>query len=115
MLVFLVSQTKCVGGPLIVACCVSGDPLLDAVVVWTRYTPMKVDEMVTLELRMAAVDSNLLAPEDHLDPSKNPNLRRAFIKVTSETDFIAKVDVTDLPSNTDFVFAFLGKFRELKK
>jgi hypothetical protein len=74
---------------------------------------MKVDDMVTLELRMAAVDSTL-APEDHLDPSKNPKLRRAFIKVTSETDFIAKVDVTDLPSNTNFVFAFLGKFRKLK-
>lgn len=80
--------------------------------IWARYTPLKVDEVVTLELRMAAVDSTL-APEDHLDPSKNPKLRRALIEVTSETDFIAKVDVTDLPSNTDFVFAFLGKFREL--
>jgi phosphodiesterase/alkaline phosphatase D-like protein len=82
-------------------------------VVWTRYTPMTVDETVTLELRMAAVDSTLAA-EDHLDPSKNPKLRRALIKVTSATDFIAKVDVKDLPSNSDFVFAFLGKSREWK-
>jgi hypothetical protein len=74
---------------------------------------MKADEVVTLELRMAAVDSTLAA-EDHLDPSNNPNLRRAMIKVTSDTDFIAKVDVKDLPSNSDFVFAFLGKCREFK-
>jgi hypothetical protein len=75
---------------------------------------MKVDEVVTLELRMATVDSTLAA-EDHLDPSNNPNLRRVLIKVTSDTDFIAKVDVKDLPSNSDFVFAFLGKCRESKK
>jgi alkaline phosphatase D len=54
---------------------------------------------------MAAVDPNLVV-EDHLDPEKNPNLRRGFVTVTSASDFVAKIDVTGLESGTDFVFAF---------
>ena len=83
----------------------SGDPLPDAVVVWTRYTPTDVNAKVTLQLRMAAVDPNL-TPEDHLDPSKNPTMAQFQVQVTSETDFCVKLDVTGLTSNTQYVFAF---------
>jgi alkaline phosphatase D len=83
----------------------SGDPLADAVIIWTRYTPASVDDDIELEFRMAAVNPNLVV-EDHLDPEKNPNLRRGFVTVTSASDFVAKIDVTGLESGTDFVFAF---------
>lgn len=54
---------------------------------------------------MAQVESELDF-ESHLDPDKNPKLHRAFVEVTSESDFVAKIDVVGLPSGTDFVFAF---------
>ena len=79
-------------------------------IVWTRYTPVSAGETVTLELRMAAVDPTL-AVEDHLDPAKNSNLRRALVDVTKDSDFIAKIDVTGLTPYTDYVFAFSGKIR----
>lgn len=83
----------------------SGDPLADAVIVWTRYTPVSAQDSIDLELRMAAVDPSLPV-NDHLDPSKNTNLRRFVVTVTNETDFVAKLDVTGLNSNTAYVFAF---------
>lgn len=87
----------------------SGDPLSDAVIVWTRYTPVNVDDEVTLELRMAAVNDNgnAMPEESLLDPDVNPNLKRANIVVTAAHDWIAKIDVTNLPSNTEFVFSFI--------
>ena len=42
----------------------------------------------------------------HLDPALNPSLRRVNIEVTAASDWIAKVDVTGLPSGTSFVYAF---------
>lgn len=84
----------------------SGDPLPDAVIVWTRYTPTNVDETVTIELRMAVADATL--PESSLlDPDANVNLKRANIQVSPEHDWIAKLDVTNLPSGTDFVYCFV--------
>eukprot|EP00977_Amphora_coffeiformis_P022096 scaffold10436_cov107-Amphora_coffeaeformis.AAC.2 len=84
----------------------SGDPLANAVVIWTRYTPVSADEQITLEFRMAAVDPNLELDE-HLDPSKNPHVKRGLVKVDKETDFIAKIDVTGLRSNTHYVYVFM--------
>lgn len=83
----------------------SGDPLEDAVIIWTRYTPENADDEIDLEFRMAAVDPDLKF-EDHLDPANNPNIRRGFVTVTSASDWVAKIDVTGLESGTDFVFAF---------
>jgi alkaline phosphatase D len=84
----------------------SGDPLSNAVIVWTRYTPVNANDEVTVELRMAPVDGNV--PEDSLlDPDVNPNLKRANILVKAEHDWIAKIDVMNLPSNTKFVFGFV--------
>lgn len=60
----------------------SGDPLEDAVIIWTRYTPENADDEIDLEFRMAAVDPDLKF-EDHLDPANNPNIRRGFVTVTS--------------------------------
>lgn len=85
-----------------------GDPLPDGVIVWTRYTPVSVDDPVELEFRMAKVDANL-AVDDHLDPDSNPNLFRAKVIVTAESDFVAKIDVTNLDSASNYVFAFSGK------
>lgn len=84
----------------------SGDPLADAVVIWTRYTPVAVDDEITLEFRMAAVDPDLDF-DAHLDPSMNPDIKRGLVTVTKDTDFIAKIDITGLESNTQYVYAFL--------
>lgn len=83
----------------------SGDPLPDAVIVWTRYTPVTADSPVKLEFRMAEVESSL-STEDHLNPVKNPNVKRFVITASSSTDFVAKLDVTGLKSNTAYLFVF---------
>eukprot|EP00977_Amphora_coffeiformis_P009290 scaffold2103_cov185-Amphora_coffeaeformis.AAC.35 len=83
----------------------SGDPLPNAVIVWTRYTPVLKNETVILEFRMAKVDPEL-AVEDHLDPSKNEALHRAHVNVSVESDFIAKIDVLGLDAGQNYVFAF---------
>ena len=83
----------------------SGDPLPDAVIVWTRYTPVAANSTVTLELRISPIIPTLPV-SSHLDPALNPSLRRANIVVTSTSDWVAKVDVTGLPIGTSFVYAF---------
>lgn len=83
----------------------SGDPLVDAVIIWTRYTPASIDEEILMEFRMAPTNSDVDF-DDLLDPQVNPDLRRGTVLVTSETDFVAKIDVTGLPSNTKFVYSF---------
>lgn len=85
----------------------SGDPLYDSVIVWTRYTPVNDSDEVTIELRMAMEQDDTVPPESLLDPDANVNLKRATIVVTAEHDWIAKVDVTNLPSGKDFVFCFV--------
>lgn len=82
----------------------SGDPLPSAVVLWTRYTPV-ANAPVDLELRIARVDAKL-AVEDHLDPAVNRNLRRMAITVNGSSDWVAKIDLTDLQPGTKYVFAF---------
>lgn len=84
----------------------SGDPLPDSVIIWTRYTPIKADAAVKLEFRIAPVDEDLKPIEDHLDPGKNPALRRGTVDVVPESDWVAKIDVTGLQSNTQYVYAF---------
>jgi alkaline phosphatase D len=83
----------------------SGDPLPDAVILWTRYTPISVTDKVTLELRISPIVPTLPV-SSHLDPSLNPSLRRVNVEVTSASDWVAKIDVTQLPSGTNFIFAF---------
>jgi PhoD-like phosphatase, N-terminal domain/PhoD-like phosphatase len=83
----------------------SGDPLPTAVIVWTRYTPTTPTAVITLELRIAAVDP-AIPVNDHLDPAKNPNLKRAKIEATGASDWVAKVDVTGLKPSTNYVYAF---------
>lgn len=83
----------------------SGDPLPEAVIVWTRYTPVSADDSVDLEFRMAEVEMSIDA-NDHLSPDKNPNLKRFKVTASKETDFTVKLDVTGLKSNTAYVFAF---------
>ena len=85
----------------------SGDPLPDAVILWTRYTPVSATDVITLELRIAPVRLNDGLPlEEHLDPDANPEVRRALIEVSAASDWIAKIDVTGLPSGTKFVYGF---------
>ena len=83
----------------------SGDPLVDRVILWTRYTPVTSGESVTVELRLAEVDPDL-AVEDHLDPDANANIKVATIETSEDSDYVAKVDVLGLKSNTHYVFAF---------
>jgi alkaline phosphatase D len=84
----------------------SGDPLPDAIILWTRYTPVNADDEITLEFRIAAVDATLEPFDAHLDPVNNPNLKRGSVKVTGASDFVAKIDVTGLSSNTQYVYVF---------
>ena len=79
----------------------SGDPMEDRVIVWTRYTPIEMDASVAMELRMAKVDTDLYF-DAHLDPTLNPGLKSATVIVDSSSDFIAKVDVLGLESNTHY-------------
>jgi alkaline phosphatase D len=88
----------------------SGDPLPDAVILWTRYTPVAVTNNVTLELRISPIIPSLPV-SSHLDPALNPSLRRVRIEVTAASDWIAKVDVVGLPSGTNFVYAFSDGIR----
>lgn len=85
----------------------SGDPLPDRVIVWTRYTPQREDETIALELRMARVDPNLDF-EAHLDPEMNPDLKMTKVIVDKSSDFVAKLDVIGLKSNTHYVYAFVA-------
>jgi alkaline phosphatase D len=75
------------------------------VIIWTRYTPVSADEKVVLELRMAEVDPELEF-DAHLDPQVNLKLHRVLVETTSDSDFVAKIDVVGLMSGKDFVFAF---------
>ena len=83
----------------------SGDPLPDAVILWTRYTPMTATSVVTLELRISPVIPSLPVAS-HLDPALNTELRRVNIEVSAASDWIAKVDVIGLPTGTSFIYAF---------
>jgi Phosphodiesterase/alkaline phosphatase D len=83
----------------------SGDPLPDAVVLWTRYTPETEDATIMLELFIAEVDSSV-EDQNLFDFESNEHIRVAEIEVTKESDFVAKVDVVGLKSNAHYVFAF---------
>lgn len=99
----------------------SGDPTQDAVIIWTRYTPVSADDVITLEFRVAAINGNndtannhtgnkdptMVTDEELLDPALNPDLRRGLVTVTKATDFVAKIDMTGLPSGTHFAYVFL--------
>jgi alkaline phosphatase D len=54
---------------------------------------------------MAEVDPDLPF-QAHLDPDANPNMIRGVVKVTKDSDFVAKIDVTGLKGNTHYVFVF---------
>jgi PhoD-like phosphatase, N-terminal domain/PhoD-like phosphatase len=88
----------------------SGDPLPDAVILWTRYTPLTATSVVTLELRISPIIPTLPVAS-HLDPALNPAVRRVNIEVSAAADWVAKVDVTGLPSGTNFVYAFSDGLR----
>lgn len=84
----------------------SGDPLPDAIVLWTRYTPVNEDSTVVLELRIAAVDNPLAPDENVFDVKNSDNVMVAEVEVTKDSDFVAKVDVVGLKSNTHYVYVF---------
>jgi alkaline phosphatase D len=83
----------------------SGDPLPDSIILWTRYTPENEDDVVMLELRVTEVDPSI-AVDSLFDINTNKHIKVAEIEVTKESDFIAKVDVIGLKSNTHYIFAF---------
>ena len=84
----------------------SGDPLPDAIILWTRYTPESSSEDVTLELRIAEVDPTT-SINSLLDPdAPNSNMKVATVTIGKSSDFVAKLDVKGLKSNTNYVYAF---------
>lgn len=83
----------------------SGDPLPDAVIIWTRYTPLDVKDEVEIEFRMAEVDPKLRF-EAHLDPELNPDLKYGKVIATYEHDWIVKLDMQGLKPSTQYVYAF---------
>lgn len=82
----------------------SGDPLPDAVIIWTRYTPTNYLDEVEIEFRMSKVDPELDF-DLHLDPA-NPNLRSGKVMATGDSDWVVKLDMTGLESGTQYVYAF---------
>ena len=58
---------------------------------------------------MSPIDNNNdLKESDLLDSDKNTeNLIQFDVEVTVESDFVAKIDVTGLSSNTKYVYAFV--------
>ena len=90
----------------------SGDPLPDAVILWTRYTPTTANVNITLELRMTPLVSGLDLSLQ-LDPNVNAQIRRVKVIVTSASDWIAKLDVTGLSSNTNYIYAFADELNNV--
>ena len=90
----------------------SGDPLPDAVILWTRYTPLTADANITLELRITPLVSGI-DRSVQLDPTANSQIRRVKVIVTRDSDWIAKLDVTGLTSNTNYVYAFADEANQV--
>lgn len=82
----------------------SGDPLPDAVVIWTRYTPCNADDVVDIEFRIAKVDPDLPF-EDHLTAA-NPDLKAGIVSTDGSTDWVVKLDVQGLDPYSQYVYAF---------
>lgn len=82
----------------------SGDPLSDAVIIWTRYTPCSADDVVPIEFRMAKVNPDLPF-EDHLT-AQNPDLKHGRVETDGSTDWVVKLDLTGLEPYTQYVYAF---------
>lgn len=53
-------------------------------------------------------DPTMFTNESLLDPTRNPELKRGHVTVTKATDFIAKIDMTGLQSNTHYAYVFLA-------
>lgn len=88
----------------------SGDPLPNAVVIWTRYTPALVTDVVNLEFRIAKINKNdEVEMASLLDPQVNEKLKRGLVPVSAEHDWVAKIDVRGLDSNSHYVFAFIAE------
>jgi alkaline phosphatase D len=83
----------------------SGSPLADAVIIWTRYTPATVHDVIALEYRIAEYDDDMPL-DDHLDPSKNRKMKYGRVNVDATKDFTLKIDITGLKSYTKYVYAF---------
>ncbi len=75
----------------------SGDPLQDAVILWTRATPKKT------------IDSLNVGWEISEQRDFNNPLRSGSTVVNSETDFTLKVDVKGLKPATQYFYRFSGK------
>jgi alkaline phosphatase D len=76
----------------------SGDPLADAVILWTRVT---VPDGANVELGwVVSKDASLTAP-----------VKQGTITATADADFTAKVDVTGLEAGTTYYYAFTAPGR----
>lgn len=71
----------------------SGDPLANAVILWTRVTQSGTAP-VTVEWRIAS------------DPGLTQIVQQGTISATADHDFTAKVDVTQLSPGTTYYYAF---------
>jgi len=79
----------------------SGDPLADAVIVWTRVTEPGAPS-VAVEWLLSK------------DPELDSVLKSGLVTTTADTDFTVKVDVTGLEAGTTYYYAFrVGKRRSL--
>lgn len=73
----------------------------------TRWTPETAQDEVTIEFRIAKVEEDL-AVDDHLDPTKNENLKAVLVKTTGAIDWVVKLDVTGLDAGSSYVYGFVG-------
>jgi len=85
----------------------SGEPLLSAVVIWTRYTPMLASDEIEVVWRMAPIpDGATAADMADLLHSDNTELVSGMVTTTSSEDWTVKVDVQGLTPGTEYVYGF---------
>lgn len=79
----------------------SGDPLADAIILWTRVRPASVDESVELFFEMA------------IDPDFEMRVAADYISqlTTADRDHTMKIDVADLDADTTYYYRFYAQGR----
>jgi len=83
----------------------SGSPTAHSVIIWTRYTPAAADAVVPVTYRMAVKSKG----EASLDPNANSEMITGTAMAKPEHDWVIKLDVNGLESNTEYVFAFIAE------
>ncbi|CAE8627182.1 unnamed protein product, partial [Polarella glacialis] len=85
----------------------SGDPLANSVIIWTRYTPLSADEVVSVQYRIAVNKATVaVKQEDLLNPAVNKVVKVGTVSTSAASDWTVKLDMTGLEPGTAYVYGF---------